>query len=84
MQTQLAARGENHWNLDRPGRPRYCLLLYAVMLADSRHDAKLSALSLRSVLDGVAARLDEGREVLTLHDWTSRFLGLAWHILGAC
>ena len=32
------------------------------MLADQRQEAQLSAL-LRSVLDGVAARLDEGREI---------------------
>ena len=38
-------------------RPVLLATVYA-MLADSRHDAKLSALSLRSVLDGVAARLD--------------------------
>ena len=44
-------------------RPVLLATVYA-MLADSRHDAKLSALSLRSVLDGVAARLDEGREML--------------------
>jgi biopolymer transport protein ExbB/TolQ len=46
------------------------------MLADSRHDAQLSALSLRSVLDGVAARLDEGREISRYMIGLLVFLGL--------
>ena len=32
------------------------------MLADQSNERQLSALSLRSVLDGVAARLDEGEK----------------------
>ena len=47
-----------------------------VMLADSRHDRQLSALSLRSVLDGVAARLDEGREISRYMIGLLIFLGL--------
>jgi hypothetical protein len=46
------------------------------MLADSRHDAQLSALSLRSVLDGVAGRLDEGREISRYMIGLLVFLGL--------
>ena len=44
--------------LDPPERRPVLLATVYAMLADSRHDAQLSALSLRSVLDGVAARLD--------------------------
>ena len=47
-----------------------------VMLADSHQDRRLSALSLRSVLDGVAARLDEGRELSRYLIGLLIFLGL--------
>jgi hypothetical protein len=56
-------------------RPILLATVYA-MLADSRHDAQLSALSLRSVLDGVAARLDEGREISRYMIGLLVFLGL--------
>ncbi|MBL6595380.1 MAG: MotA/TolQ/ExbB proton channel family protein [Candidatus Puniceispirillum sp.] len=56
-------------------RPVVLATVYA-MLADSRHDAQLSALSLRSVLDGVAARLDEGREISRYMIGLLIFLGL--------
>jgi len=46
------------------------------MLADQRQEAHLSALSLRSVLDGVAARLDEGREISRYMIGLLVFLGL--------
>ena len=46
------------------------------MLADQRQESKLSALSLRSVLDGVAARLDEGREISRYMIGLLVFLGL--------
>ena len=46
------------------------------MLADQRQEAQLSALSLRSVLDGVAARLDEGREISRYMIGLLIFLGL--------
>ena len=51
-------------NTINPSSPRPVLLatVYA-MLSDASADRHLSALSLRSVLDGVAARLDEGREI---------------------
>ena len=47
-----------------------------VMLADARSDSRLSALSLRSVLDGVAGRLDEGREISRYVIGLLVFLGL--------
>ncbi|MGC6517843.1 MAG: MotA/TolQ/ExbB proton channel family protein [Candidatus Puniceispirillaceae bacterium] len=47
-----------------------------VMLADARSDSRLSALSLRSVLDGVAGRLDEGREISRYIIGLLVFLGL--------
>ena len=46
------------------------------MLADASADRHLSALSLRSVLDGVAARLDEGREISRYFIGLLVFLGL--------
>ena len=62
--------------LDAPERRPVLLATVYAMLADSRHDAKLSALSLRSVLDGVAARLDEGREISRYMIGLLVFLGL--------
>ena len=47
-----------------------------VMLADQTNERQLSALSLRSVLDGVAARLDEGREISRYMIGLLIFLGL--------
>lgn len=62
--------------LDPPGaRPVLLATVYA-MLADSRQDTQLSALSMRSVLDGVAARLDEGREISRYMIGLLVFLGL--------
>ena len=62
--------------LDQPvQRPILLATVYA-MLADSRQDAQFSALSLRSVLDGVAARIDEGREISRYMIGLLVFLGL--------
>lgn len=47
-----------------------------VMLADQTNERQLSAQSLRSVLDGVAARLDEGREISRYMIGLLIFLGL--------
>ena len=47
-----------------------------VMLADQTNERQLSAQSLRSVLDGVAARLDEGRETSRYMIGLLIFLGL--------
>jgi len=60
-----------------PKAPKPVLLATVnVMLADARSDSRLSALSLRSVLDGVAARLDEGREISRYMIGLLVFLGL--------
>ncbi|MDB3891518.1 MotA/TolQ/ExbB proton channel family protein [Alphaproteobacteria bacterium] len=62
--------------LDQPNAKPVLLATVYAMLADQRHDAQLSALSLRSVLDGVAARLDEGREISRYMIGLLVFLGL--------
>ena len=60
-----------------PNAPRPVLLATVnVMLQDARGDSQLSALSLRSVLDGVAGRLDEGREISRYIIGLLVFLGL--------
>ena len=57
--------------------PRPVLLATVhVMLSDSSENGQLSALSLRSVLDGVAARLDEAREISRYFIGLLVFLGL--------
>ena len=57
--------------------PRPVLLATVhVMLTDASEDGQLSALSLRSVLDGVAARLDEAREISRYFIGLLVFLGL--------
>lgn len=62
--------------LNKAARKPVVLATVNVMLADSRSDRQLSALSLRSVLDGVAARLDEGREISRYMIGLLIFLGL--------
>lgn len=72
-------------SLSPTARKPVVLATVNVMLADSRHDRQLSALSLRSVLDGVAARLDEGREISRYMIGLLIFLGLLgtfWGLLG--
>lgn len=56
-------------------KPVLLATVYA-MLADQNQGEHLSALSLRSVLDGVAARLDEGREISRYMIGLLVFLGL--------
>lgn len=57
--------------------PRPVLLATVhAMLSASHEEQHLSALSLRSVLDGVAARLDEGREISRYFIGLLVFLGL--------
>jgi hypothetical protein len=57
--------------------PRPVLLATVhAMLSASHEEQHLSALSLRSVLDGVAARLDEGREISRYFIGLMVFLGL--------
>ena len=53
-----------------------------VMLADQTNERQLSAQSLRSVLDGVAARLDEGREISRYMIGLLIFLGLLGTVWG--
>ena len=60
---------------NRQVKPVLLATVYA-MLADQRKESQLSALSLRSVLDGVAARLDEGREISRYMIGLLVFLGL--------
>ena len=60
---------------NRQVKPVLLATVYA-MLADQRQESQLSALSLRSVLDGVAARLDEGREISRYMIGLLVFLGL--------
>ena len=84
MRQTLRLMPERNWllavkstgKLDPPERRPVLLATVYAMLADSRHDAQLSALSLRSVLDGVAARLDEGREISRYMIGLLVFLGL--------
>ena len=59
----------------RQVKPVLLATVYA-MLADQRQESQLSALSLRSVLDGLAARLDEGREISRYMIGLLVFLGL--------
>ena len=57
--------------------PRPVLLATVhAMLSDASEEGHLSALSLRSVLDGVAARLDEAREISRYFIGLLVFLGL--------
>lgn len=67
---------QENGKLDQPHAKPVLLATVYAMLADQRHDAQLSALSLRSVLDGVAARLDEGREISRYMIGLLVFLGL--------
>ena len=60
---------------NRQAKPVLLATVHA-MLADQSQEAQLSALSLRSVLDGVAARLDEGREISRYMIGLLVFLGL--------
>ena len=62
--------------LDPKAQKPVLLATVNVMLADARSDSRLSALSLRSVLDGVAGRLDEGREISRYIIGLLVFLGL--------
>ena len=57
----------------------------AALLAENRTGAKLSALSMRSLLDSLASRLDEGREISRYMIGLLIFLGLLgtfWGLLG--
>ncbi len=62
--------------ISRKGKKPELLATVHVMLSDSSENGSLSALSLRSVLDGVGARLDEGREISRYLIGLLVFLGL--------
>lgn len=62
--------------ISRSGPKPVLLATVHAMLSDSSDEGHLSALSLRSVLDGVAARLDEGREISRYLIGLLVFLGL--------
>jgi biopolymer transport protein ExbB/TolQ len=62
--------------LKQPNAKPVLLATVYAMLADQHQGEHLSALSLRSVLDGVAARLDEGREISRYMIGLLVFLGL--------
>ena len=62
--------------LSKKNKKPVLLATVSVMLADQTNERQLSAQSLRSVLDGVAARLDEGREISRYMIGLLIFLGL--------
>ncbi|MCG8504165.1 MAG: hypothetical protein MI755_06130 [Sphingomonadales bacterium] len=75
-------KSEDGEGVPKPGR---LLAPMAAMLGEKRGTMKLSALSTRSVLDGIASRLDEGREISRYLIGLLIFLGLLgtfWGLLG--
>ncbi|MBT3558028.1 MAG: flagellar motor protein MotA [Rhodospirillales bacterium] len=58
------------------GQPPHLLAPMATMLGDQSDFLRLSALSMRSVLDGIASRLDESRELSRYTIGLLVFLGL--------
>ena len=67
---------QKNGKLKQPNAKPVLLATVYAMLADQNQGEHLSALSLRSVLDGVAARLDEGREISRYMIGLLVFLGL--------
>jgi biopolymer transport protein ExbB/TolQ len=70
---------------DGPEVAPHLLAPMAALLAYNRAGAKLSALSMRSLLDSLASRLDEGREISRYMIGLLIFLGLLgtfWGLLG--
>ena len=70
---------QQNGKLKQPNAKPVLLATVYAMLADQNQGEHLSALSLRSVLDGVAARLDEGREISRYMIGLLVFLGLIAH-----
>jgi len=71
-------------NSDADVEPRLLAPMKA-LLADRQSSQKLSAMSMRSLLDSIAARLDEGREISRYLIGLLIFLGLLgtfWGLLG--
>lgn len=58
------------------GRPPQLLAPMATMMGESGNRLRLSALSMRSVLDGIASRLDESRDISRYTIGLLIFLGL--------
>ena len=76
----------NHYkNLNEIQESPRLLAPMQALLAENRAGAKLSALSMRSLLDSIASRLDEGREISRYMIGLLIFLGLLgtfWGLLG--
>ena len=75
---------QKNGKLKQPNAKPVLLATVYAMLADQNQGEHLSALSLRSVLDGVAARLDEGREISRYMIGLLVFLGLLGTFWGCC
>jgi len=65
-----------HMTLPESGPSPTLLSPMATMLADRRGRVSLSALSMRTILDGIAARLDESRDLSRYNIGLLIFLGL--------
>ncbi|MCF8473745.1 MAG: hypothetical protein K9G26_03530 [Emcibacter sp.] len=68
-----------------PGDAPKLLAPMAAMMGENDRQLSLSALSLRTILDGIAARMDEGREITRYFIGLLIFLGLLgtfWGLLG--
>lgn len=63
-------------NRPRQGNPPQLLAPMATMMGESGDRLRLSALSMRSVLDGIASRLDESRDISRYTIGLLIFLGL--------
>jgi len=68
-----------------PGDAPNLIAPMAAMMGESDRKLSLSALSMRTILDGIAARMDEGREITRYFIGLLIFLGLLgtfWGLLG--
>ncbi|MCF6195758.1 MAG: hypothetical protein L3J50_03565 [Emcibacter sp.] len=68
-----------------PGDAPKIIAPMAAMMGESDRKLSLSALSMRTILDGIAARMDEGREITRYFIGLLIFLGLLgtfWGLLG--
>lgn len=72
-------------SLEIPANPPAIITPMAAMLGERDRRLSLSALSMRTILDGIAARMDEGREITRYLIGLLIFLGLLgtfWGLLG--
>jgi len=70
---------------DIPPNPPAIITPMAAMMGENERRLSLSALSMRTILDGIAARMDEGREITRYMIGLLIFLGLLgtfWGLLG--